>query len=113
MDVAAVKALCSAYPEVSSTLYGPPGNVLVYYVRGKKFAYFKTSEPEQWRFSVRTSPERFLALTDINGIKPARYMARFHWVTIVAVNTVPADYLQELIDWSYTKALSRPPKRQR
>ena len=111
MDVAAVKEHCSAYPGASSTLYGPPSNVLVYYVGGKKFAYFKTSEPEQWRFSIRTTPERFLELTDVPGIKPARYMARFLWVTIVDVGAVPADYLQELIEWSYAKARSRPQKR--
>lgn len=107
MDVAAVKELCSRYPGASSTLFGLPGNVLVYYAGGKKFAYFKTSEPEKWRFSICTSPERFLELTDVPGIKPARYMARFRWVTIVDVGTVPADYLRELIAWSYTKAITR------
>ncbi len=89
-------------------MYGPPSNVLVYYAGGKKFAYFKTSEPEQWRFSIRTTPERFLELTDVPGIKPARYMGRFHWVTIVDVSTVPFEYLQELISWSYAKAVTRP-----
>jgi predicted DNA-binding protein (MmcQ/YjbR family) len=107
MDVAEVKEHCSRFPGASSKLYGPPSNVLVYYSGGRKFAYFKTSEPEQWRFSIRTSPERFLALTDVPGIKPARYMARFHWVTIVDVSAVPGDYLQELIAWSYTKAVTR------
>ena len=106
MDVAAVKELCSRYPGACSKLYGPPSNVLVYYVGGRKFAYFKTSEPERWRFSVCTTPERFLELTDVPGIKPARYMARYRWVTVVEVHKVPADYLEELIAWSYTKALA-------
>ena len=106
MDVAAVKDLCNRYPGASSKLYGPPSNVLVYYVGGRKFAYFKTSEPERWRFSICTSPDRFLELTDVPGIKPARYMARFRWVTIVEVAAVPADYLEELIGWSYAKALA-------
>jgi len=86
-------------------LYGPPSNILVYSVGEKKFAYFKTSEPEQWRFSFRVTPGRFLELTDVPGIKPARYMGRFHWVTVVNPNTLPADYLAELLDWSYQKAL--------
>jgi predicted DNA-binding protein (MmcQ/YjbR family) len=107
MDVAAVKEHCSRYPGVSSKLFGPPSNVLVYYAGGRKFAYFKTSVPEKWRFSICTTPERFLELTDVPGIKPARYLARFRWVTIVDVSTVPDDYLQELIEWSYTKAITR------
>ena len=111
MDVDAVKTYCSEYPGSSAKLFGHPSNVLVYYVSGRKFAYFKTSEPEQWRFSICTSPERFLELTSVTGIKPARYMARFRWVTIVDVATVPADYLRELIDWSYAKALKGRSKR--
>lgn len=112
MDVAAVKEHCSRYPGASSKLSGSPANVLTYSVGGKQFAYFKTSEPEQWRFSICTTPERFLELTDVPGIKPARFMARFRWVTIVDVDTVPDDYLQELISWSYAKALSGLSKRQ-
>lgn len=111
MDVDAVKELCSRYPGVSSKLYGAPSNMLVYYSAGRKFAYFKTSEPEKWRFSIRTSPDQFLALTDVPGIKPARYMAKFHWVTIVNVNSVPEDYLQGLIEWSYARAVTRPAKK--
>lgn len=106
MDVNQTKELCAAYPGAQSKLHGPPSNVLVYSVGGRNFAYFKTSEPEQWRFSFRTSPDRFLALTDIPGIKPARYRARLHWVTVVDVRTVPEDYLKELVEWSYRKALS-------
>jgi predicted DNA-binding protein (MmcQ/YjbR family) len=112
MDIAAVKDYCRGLPGVSAKLYDAPSNILVYYVGGRKFAYFKTSEPEQWRFSICTSAERFLELTDVPGIKPARYMARFRWVTIVDVETVPADYLQELITWSYAKARSGLTKRQ-
>ncbi|GAB2899600.1 hypothetical protein GCM10027046_31100 [Uliginosibacterium flavum] len=107
MDVDAVKALCSCYPGASSKLFGPPSNVLVYYSGGRKFAYFKTSEPEMWRFSIRTSPDRFLELTDMAGVKPARYMARHHWVSIVNVSTFPEDYLRALIEWSYAKAITR------
>lgn len=106
MDVDQTKEFCAGLPGALSKLHGPPSNVLVYSVGGRNFAYFKTSEPEQWRFSFRTSPDRFLALTDIPGIKPARYMGRFHWVTVVDVRTVPEDYLKELVEWSYRKALS-------
>ncbi len=89
----------------SATMHGAPSNILVYAVDDKKFAYFKTSAPEQWRFSLRVSPDRFLELTDVPGIKPARYMGRFHWITVVDPATVPRDYLLELLAWSHAKAL--------
>ena len=107
MDVDALKQFCSALPGASSKLFGPPSNVLVYYVRGRKFAYFKTSEPERWRFSIRASAERFLELTDMPGIKPARFLARHHWVTIVDVDRMHADELRELVTASYERATTR------
>lgn len=106
MDIKSLKDYCRSLPGAQETLNGAPSNILTYKVGARKFAYFKTSEPEQWRFSVRVTPERFLELTDQDGIKPARYMHRFHWVTIVDVESVPEDYLEALIRWSYQKALS-------
>lgn len=104
MDTDDLKRYCGAFPGAESRLYGHPSNILVYFVGGKRFAWFKTSEPERWRFTIRTTPDRFLELTDVPGIKPARFMARFHWVTIVDARRVPEDYLRELVDWSYRKA---------
>lgn len=104
MKVRDLKQLCGGLAGASERLYGPPSNILVYSVGEKKFAYFKTSEPEKWRFSIRVSPGRFIELTDVPGIKPARYMGRFHWVTIVDLNCLPRDYLLELVQDSYDRA---------
>ncbi len=104
MNTAQLKDFCQQLPGVSAHEYGHPANILVYFVGDKRFAYFKTSEPEQWRFSIRVTPDRFLELTDVPGIKPARYFARFHWVSIVNTKSLSEEYLQELIRWSYGKA---------
>jgi len=72
MNVSQLKQFCRDFPHSTEMLYGEPYNFLVYSVGGKKFAYFKTSEPERWRFSVRVTPDRFVELTDIAGVKPAR-----------------------------------------
>jgi predicted DNA-binding protein (MmcQ/YjbR family) len=106
VDISQVKAYCASLPGADSLLHEAPVNVLSYKVGGKTFAYFKTSEPERWRFSFRATPDRFLELTGMPGVKPARYMGRFHWVTIVDVRRFPEDYLVELVQWSYDKAFS-------
>lgn len=111
MNIDQVKAFCMSLSGVTEKESGHPSNLLSFSVGDKKFTYFKTSEPERWRFSFRVTPERFLELTDMPGVKPARYMARFHWVTIVDVNAFDDVYLKELIHWSYTKALSRLSKK--
>ena len=113
MNVEAVKAHCAELPGVTTKRFDDPMNMLSFKVGGKTFAYVKTSEPERGRFSMRVTPERFLELTSVPGMKPARYMARFHWVTIVDVRTVPAEYLRELIAWSYDRALGGLSKRAR
>jgi predicted DNA-binding protein (MmcQ/YjbR family) len=106
MNTRQLKKFCSRFPGASETLYGEPSNFLVYSVGGKKFAYFKTSEPERWRFSTRVTPDRFIELTDLPGVKPARYRGRYHWVTIVQVPRFPASYLTELVAWSYQRAFA-------
>jgi len=106
MNVAQLKKFCRGFPGATETLYGEPYNFLVYAVGGKKFAYFKSSHPERWRFSTRVTSDRFIELTDVRGVKPARYMGRFHWITIVNVSSFPASYLTELVEWSYERALT-------
>ena len=106
MNIKQLKEFCSKFPGASETLYGEPSNILVYSVGGKTFAYFKTSDPERWRFSTRVTPDRFVELTDFPGVKPARYRGRFHWVTIVEVRRFPASYLTELVGWSHQKAFA-------
>jgi len=113
MNVAQLKAFCRAFPGATETLHGEPYNFLVYSIGGKKFAYFKTSQPEKWRFSTRVAPDRFIELTDVPGVKPARYRGRFYWVTIVHVQRFPASYLTELVEWSYQRALTSLSKAKR
>ncbi len=105
MDTAQLKQFCARFPGTARRLFDPPSNVLVYAVGGKHFAYFKTSEPERWRFSIRVAPDQFIALTDVPGIKPARYRGRYGWITVVDVRRMPSAYLKELVTASYRRAL--------
>ncbi|AMC33490.1 MmcQ/YjbR family DNA-binding protein [Janthinobacterium sp. B9-8] len=106
MNIKATKDYCRSLAGVSENEFSAPSNVLVFYVGDKQFAYFKTSQPEQWRFSIRVGAERFLELTDQAGIKPARYMQRFHWISIINVELQESNLIKTLIDSSYQKAFS-------
>ena len=88
------------------TLYGEAYNFLVYSVGGKRFAYFKTSDPERWRFSTRVTPDRFIELTDMPGVKPARYRGRYGWTAIVDGSMFHAAFLRELVESSYNRAFT-------
>jgi len=112
VNVAAVKRYCRSLPAATEVDSGEPYNWLVFSVRGRKFAYFKTSEPERWRFSVRVTPDRFVELTEIPGVKPARYRGRYGWITIVDVAAFPGDYLRVLVAASYARASGGSRRRQ-
>lgn len=47
MDTKQLKDFCGKLPGATSRLHGHPGNVLVYPVGGKNFAWFKNSDPEK------------------------------------------------------------------
>lgn len=113
MDVAALKRHCRSLPGSVEQRYSDPANILTYAVGGKRFAYFKTSEPERWRFSFKVAPERFLELTDQPGIKPARWLGIHRWITVVDVASVPTAELKSLVAWSYGYAWDRLTRRQR
>lgn len=106
MNVTQLRVLCRRFPGATETRYDEPWNFMVYTVGGRKFAYFKTSQPERWRFSMRVSSDRFVELTDIPGVKPARYRGRYGWITIVNVAGFPGAYLGELVGGSYQRALA-------
>jgi len=113
MDVAALKRYCAGLPGAEARLHGEPANILVYAVGGKRFAHFKTSAPQRWRFSLKAPAERFLELTDQPGIQPARWLARFHWITIVDVRSLPSGELRALVDGSYRSAVAKLPRARR
>jgi predicted DNA-binding protein (MmcQ/YjbR family) len=113
MNVEQTKAFCRSLPATHERLLGEPSNILVYSVGEKNFAWFKTSAPERWRFSFRVTAERFVELTDMPGVKPARYMGRFRWITIVDVGGFPAAYLRELVQWSYAHTVQSLTRRRR
>ncbi len=106
MNVLEATEFCLSLSSVIERDSGHPANVFSFSVGGKKFAYYKTSEPEKGRFSMRVTPERFLELTDQTGIKPAKYMGRFHWITIVNIDFFDEEYLKDLVRWSYNRAVS-------
>lgn len=109
MNTQQLKKFCRSLPSASERQLPDPYNILVYSLDRNNFAYFKTSQPEMWRFSIKVSPDRFVELTGVPGVKPARYRGRYHWITIVDVGSFPAGYLRELVLWSYHHVLKGMP----
>ena len=61
-----------------------------YSIGGKMFAVFGIERGKATGLSFKVDPERFLELTDVDGIIPAPYLARAHWVQLTAAKAIPS-----------------------
>lgn len=61
--------------------------------------------------TFKCTPEKFHELVEIEGIIPAPYMARNHWVTITDLKCLRQAELKEHIRASYHLVLGKLPKR--
>ncbi len=80
------------------------GGDLVFSVGGKMFCVIDTVPADAGgsaRLSFKVEEARFLEYTDRPGILPAPYMARAHWISLVAPDALPAAERDALIRRSY------------
>lgn len=77
----------------------------------KKMYCIVSLEPESpTKMSLKCTPERFAELVEIEGIIPAPYMARNHWVAFVDLNALRTNEIRELIEGSYQLVFEKLPK---
>ena len=63
------------------------------------------------KIAFKCEPARFAELVEIEGIIPAPYMARNHWVSVTEIGALRQADTQELIRNSYQLVLKKLPKR--
>jgi predicted DNA-binding protein (MmcQ/YjbR family) len=63
------------------------------------------------KLSFKCTPEKFAELVEVEGIIPAPYLARNHWVALVDMNALRKDELKELIENSYRLVVEKLPKK--
>jgi predicted DNA-binding protein (MmcQ/YjbR family) len=63
--------------------------------------------------SFKCTPEKFAELVEIDGIIPAPYVARYHWVAVEKPDAIDNEELEELITKSYLMVLEKLPKKTR
>ena len=98
-------AFCARMPHATQDIKW--GADLVYSVGGKMFAVFNPESPAQ--VSFKTTPEMFAILTAKDGVIPAPYAARFHWVLVQKKGALPAPALRELLAESYRLVAAKLP----
>lgn len=85
---------------------------LLFRISGKMFCVANL-EPgvSPTKIAFKCTPEKFADLVEIEGIIPAPYMARNHWVAMIELNALRQDEVKELIRSSYQLVLEKLPKK--
>jgi predicted DNA-binding protein (MmcQ/YjbR family) len=84
------------------------GNDLCFCVGEKMFCVTGLDQPNG-QVSFKCTPERFAELVERDGIIPAPYVARYHWVAVQNGDTLADAELKELIKKSYTMVFDKLP----
>lgn len=115
VDVETLRAFLLAFPHVAETLQW--GDNLVYWVAdkslgGKMFAVINLGSPRSV-LSFAAGPERFAELVERDGIFPAPYLARAHWVAVERWSALPAAELKSLLRDARDLVVAKLPARTR
>jgi len=105
-----VRAFCLTLPHTTEDVQWE--HDLLFRIAGKMFCV-ANMEPALFptKIAFKCTSEKFAELVEIEGIIPAPYMARNHWVAMVAMDALRQPEIKELIQNSYQLVLEKLPKR--
>jgi predicted DNA-binding protein (MmcQ/YjbR family) len=110
MNIEQLRKFCLAFPGATEDIKW--GNDLCFCVGAKMFCVTGV-DSMSGGLSVKCTPEKFAELTEREGIIPAHYVARYHWVTIEQLDAVTPNELKALIENSYRLVRDKLPKKLR
>ena len=114
MGMEAVRASLLRLPRVVETLQW--GHNLVYWVMdksvgGKMFAVIDSERVGSHVMAFAAGPERFYELLETEGVRPAPYLARAHWVAIEAWDVFPPAELATQLRAAHALVYAKLPAR--
>lgn len=114
MDAESLRAFLLSLPDVAETMQW--GDNLVYWVGdksigGKMFALASLSPDHGAVLSFAAGPERFAELVEREGLFPAPYLARAHWIAVERWDTITAAALRDELRQARELVYTKLPKR--
>jgi len=109
MKLAAMQAFSRSLPEVKEDVKW--GADLCFTIDTRMFAVFGTRDGKAFNVGFKCDPERFLELTDQDGIIPAPYLAKAHWVLVEKSSALSDAQAKALIRRSYELIVAKLSKR--
>ena len=108
MDIETVRRYCLSFPHATEGIQW--GHDLLLRIGGKMFAVIALEDTPN-RISFKCTPEEFAELIEREGIIPAPYVARYHWVLVESFDILPPAELKRLIRDSYNMVSGKLPKK--
>ncbi|AXC13097.1 hypothetical protein ACPOL_3818 [Acidisarcina polymorpha] len=114
MDAERIRDFLRKLPHVQETVQW--GNNLVFWVGdkvvgGKMFTVVNLDEDGQAVISFSAGPERYHELLENEGVIPAPYLARIHWVALERWHALSANELLDLLKDARDLTYRKLPKR--
>lgn len=105
-----VRAFCLSLPSATEDVQWEHN--LLFRIAGKMFC-IANLEPavSPTKICFKCAPEKFAELVEVEGIIPAPYMARNHWVAMLEMDALRQPEIKELIQESYQMILAKLPKK--
>lgn len=107
MNIEDLRAFCLSLPHATEDVKW--GNDLTFCIGKKMFAVTGLETAVQ-SISFKCTPEKFAELVEMDGIIPAHYVARYHWVTVENLDALRSEELKDLIKNSYKMVWEKLPK---
>ena len=106
MNIEELRETCLSFPNATEDIKW--GNDLCFSVGGKMFCATGMDKAES-PISFKCTPEKFAELVERDGITPAPYVARYHWVSVEKADALAEDELEDLISKSYLMVFQKLP----
>lgn len=107
MDIEELRQFCLSLPHATEDVKW--GNDLTFCV-GKKMFAVTGLDAAQFSVSFKCTPEKFAELIEKDGVIPAHYVARYHWVTVETLDALETGEMKDLIENSYKMVWEKLPK---
>jgi len=109
MDIETVRKFCLSLPHCTEDVQWE--NDLLFRIGNKMFAVVSLESASDHCMSFKCTPEVFAELTEREGIMPAPYVARYHWVALKRFDALPESELKQVLKNAYQLIFDKLPKK--
>jgi predicted DNA-binding protein (MmcQ/YjbR family) len=105
-----IREFCLTLPHTTEDVQW--GNDLLFRIGNKIYCVTCLEPASPVKLSFKCTPEKFAELVEVEGIIPAPYVAKHHWVALVEMNALRQTEIKGLIRNSYQLVLQKLSKKQ-